>query len=172
MKSKLTLLIVLLVACSNVFGQQAPARSDTLALLLQHSNTANKKLFMVFGWEGCSWCRIFDKYHEDSTVHAILSNYFMIAKVDMMKSKAGVDLYKTYGKEGTPSWTIFDATGQVVIDSDDNGKGNVGYPAQENELAHYVRALKKAVPVISEQECTVLVDKLKEYRNKKKQNAL
>ena|SRR6266540_4801764 len=168
MKSKLKILIVLtgLFVFSSAFCQHEHDKSDTLTLLLHHSIAANKKLFLVFGWDGCGWCRVFDKYHQDSTVNALLSNYFMIAKIDIRKTKAGVDLYKTYGKPGTPSWTIFDLKGDVLIDSD-NGKGNIGYPAEESELAYYVFAIKKAVPTIRESECDMLIAKLKDYRNKK-----
>ena len=156
---------------SNTFCQNQPEKTDTLALLLQKSSINNKKLFLVFGWQGCGWCRVFEKYHQDSIVNDILSKYFMIAKIDIYKTKAGADLYKKYGKEGTPSWTIFDLKGNILIDSD-NGKGNIGYPAEENELEYYVQAIKKAVLTISESECSILVAKLKDYRNRKKQNVL
>jgi len=173
MKSKLKMLFLLtgLFVFSNTFCQNQFDKSDTLTLLLNNSKVNSKKLFLVFGWEGCGWCRVFDKYHHDSIVNAILSKYFMIAKIDIRKTKAGVDLYKTYGKTGTPSWTIFDLKGDVLIDSD-NGKGNIGYPAEENELEYYVFALRKAVSTISESECEILVTKLKDYRNRKKQNVL
>lgn len=168
-----TIFYVLILALALTFstgsyGQVTPAQNDTLKLLVSNANNHHKKLFLVFGWQGCSWCRLFDKYHNDSAVHAILGKYLVIAKVDIYKSKAGAGLYKTYGKEGTPSWTIFGTTGEVLIDSD-NGKGNVGYPAEDDEIAHYLKALKIAAPAISEPECTVLAVKLKDYRSKKSQ---
>ena len=173
MKTKLKLLFLFtgLFVFSNTYCQTQPDKSDTLTLLLTNSRTTNKKLFLVFGYQGCGWCRVLDKYHQDSSVNAILSKYFSIAKIDIYKTKAGVDLYKTYGKPGTPSWTIFDLKGDVLVDSD-NGKGNIGYPAEENELEYYVFALRKAVSTISETECAILVAKLKDYRNRKKQNVL
>jgi len=157
-----------LTIAASSFGQNTPVANDTLKLLVTNANNYHKKLFLVFGWQGCSWCRLFDKYHSDSAVHAILDKYMVIAKADIYKSKAGADLYKTYGKEGTPSWTIFGANGEVLADSD-NGKGNVGYPAEADEIAHYLKALKIAAPGISEPECAILADKLKDYRNKKSQ---
>jgi hypothetical protein len=171
MKSKLTLLFLIsgLFVWSNTLSQNQPVKNDTLTLLLNNSKVSNKNLFLVFGWQGCGWCRVFDKYHHDSIVNAILDKYFVIASIDIYKTKAGVDLYKTYGKKGTPSWTIFDLNGEVIIDSD-NGKGNIGYPAEDNELKYYVLCLKKAVPSISESECDILVAKLKDYNTRKKQN--
>ena len=103
----------------------------------------------------------------DSIVKEILDKYFVIAKVDIFETKEGVDLYKKYGKKGTPSWTIFDLNGEVQIDSD-NGNGNIGFPAKEYELEYYVHALKKAAPLISEKESEIFVTKLREYGNRKK----
>ena len=172
MKIKLTTLIIVgFFVISNTYCQNQLNKSDTLTLLLNNSRTLNKKLFLVFGYQGCSWCRVFDKYHGDKAVNEILSKYFTISKIDIYKTKTGADLYKIYGKAGTPSWTIFDTKGEILVDSD-NGKGNIGYPAEENELEYYVQALKKAVPNISESECKILVDKLKDYRKRKKLNLL
>lgn len=171
MKHVIVLLFVAIFAFSNSFGQDKFSSGDTLTLLIKNSKQANKKLFMVFGWQGCSWCRVFDKYHSDSLVSSILSKYFIISKVDMVRSVAGAELFKTYGKGGTPSWIVFNTDGKVLIDSD-NGKGNVGYPAEISEIEHYVKALKQTATGIIQAECDTLVYKLRDYRNKKKQNII
>jgi len=166
MKTKFFSFVILAFMISSIAFSQKAEMNDTLKILLNNAKTKNKDLFLVFGWEGCSWCRLMDKYHDDAQVKAILSKYFMISYLDMVKSKAGENLFKKYGKGGTPSWTIFDINGKVIVDCD-NGKGNVGYPATEDELSHYVFALKKALPNIPQSECDFLVSKLKEYRKSK-----
>ena len=162
---KTIFIIVGLLIFSNIFCQDNFDNNDTLTLLLNDSKVNNKKLFLLFGWQGCRWCRLYDNYHNDSIVNEILDKYFVITRIDILKTKAGADLYKKYGK-GTPSWIIFDINGEVLIDSD-NGNGTIGYPTKENELEYYVQALKKAALVISEKESEILVTKLKEYRNRK-----
>ena len=171
MKSKLITMILLtvLLTSRNSNCQIPTERNDTLKLLLDNSKSKNKKLFLVFGWEGCGWCRIFDKYHSDPEVSNILNKYFLITPIDIFKTKAGEELYKKFGKEGTPYWTIFNLNGEVIVDSD-NGKGNVGYPADGQEKDHYVYALKKAAPKLTNSEIDILVNKLKEYNTKKEQN--
>jgi hypothetical protein len=161
-------LIVGFFVCSNSFSQDKNENSDTLNLLLNKAKTNNKNLFLVFGWQGCGWCRLLEKYHDDPQVKDILGKYFMISNIDIYKTKTGEDLYKRYGKVGTPSWTIFSIKGKVIIDSG-IGDGNIGYPATENELNFYVQALKNAVPNIPQSECDILVSKLKDYRNRKAQ---
>ena len=171
MKTKLTVIFLSIIFLTGIesYCQNPTVKNDSLKVLLENSKTNKKNLFLIFGWEGCGWCRLFDKYHSDPKVKEILSKYFLIAYMDIYKSKTGKDLFKEYGKGGTPSWTIFDINGHILIDSD-NGKGNVGYPAKEEELDHYVLALKKSAPNLPNSESDFLISKLKDYRNSKEQN--
>jgi len=54
----------------------------------------------------------------------------------------------------------------------DSGTGNIGFPATEIELAHYVIAMKKSIPNLGDQESVFLVSKLKEYRKRKLEGQL
>jgi putative intracellular protease/amidase len=148
-------------------------KCDTLALLLNKSRIENKKLFLVFSFESCGWCRLFEKYHRDTIVRAILGKYFIVAKIDYYKTTGGKELYKRFGTVGFPYWSILDSTANVLVNSDSPQPGrpevkvNIGYPDKKNELAYYINALKKAAPDIQSKECNILVKKLNEYRNKK-----
>ncbi len=139
---------------------------DTLNFLLKKAEVQHKKLFLEFGWEGCGWCRRLKKYQDDPAIKGILGKDFLFAYLDIYKSPAGKELYAVYGKQGTPSWTIFDASGKVLADCD-NGKGNIGYPGTPEELDYYISVIRKSAPGISTQDCEILVSKLKEYRDKK-----
>ncbi|HLF34698.1 MAG TPA: DUF255 domain-containing protein [Cyclobacteriaceae bacterium] len=138
---------------------------DILTPFLKQAEKANKKLFLVFGWKGCSWCRRFEQYHEDSDVREILDKYFIIINIDIKKSQACEDLYKTYGNPGTPSWAILDPGRNVIADSDNlkDGTGNVGYPLKAEEVEYYKAALKTSRPLITDLELTVLAEKLITY---------
>ena len=169
MKSKfrVTILVIGLTIFSyHSFCQDLTKGSDLLIVLLKNAGAGNKKLFLMFGWEGCKWCRVFDQYHHDRKVKAILDRYYMIVNLDIYKSKAGEALYKVYGKQGTPSWTIFDSNRMVLADCD-NGKGNIGYPVTEDELAYYISVIRKTTPGISQVKYDKLITKLKEYKEKK-----
>jgi hypothetical protein len=168
MKTKIIIIlfVITLLTPGNSDCQTPSNKSDTLKLLLNSSRTKNRDLFLLFGWQGCGWCRMFDRYHADPQVKEILNKYFLISKIDIYKSKASEELYVRYGKDGTPSWTIFNLKGEIVADSD-NGNGNVGYPSKEDELDHYIFAVKKAAPGISDSETNLLIAKLKEHKSLK-----
>lgn len=145
------------------------SEDDILATLCVKSRIENKKVFLLFSFQACAWCRIFEKYHRDSAVNNILSKYIIIKMVDVNKTRGGSDLYKTYGKVGFPSWAIIDSTKKVIIDSGNlnDGSGNIGFPKNGRDIEYYISAIKKAAPSISRPECVVLAKKLNEYRPRK-----
>lgn len=139
---------------------------ETFELVLKRSMIEKKNLFLVFTFQGCSICRIFDKYHNDSIVKGILNRYFIVKNIDYYRTPGGKELYATFGKVGFPSWTIIDSSKIVIIDSGNlkDRTGNVGFPDSEKEREYYLFAIKKAAPLITKFESDILLKKLKEYR--------
>jgi thioredoxin-related protein len=150
-----------------VQGREAPSL-DSMEVFIDLKNQAlfeHKKLFMVFSFQACRWCRVFDQFHKDSQVKAILTKYFIITDIDVNTTRGGSMLCATYGKPGFPSWSILDSDGKVITDSDKlrNGSSNVGYPHHENDISYYIRSLKMAAPGITASECKLLAVKIREY---------
>lgn len=142
------------------------SEAETFNLLLDRSRLEKKNLFLVFAFQGCGICRIFDNYHNDTIVKGILSKYFIIKKVDVNRTPGGKELYTTYGKIGFPSWTIIDSTKTVIVDSGNlkDRIGNIGFPNSERDRDYYITAVKKAATSMTRTESDILVKKLKEYR--------
>jgi hypothetical protein len=138
---------------------------DTFSILKERASKENKNLFLVFSFEGCGWCRVFERYHHDPVVKEILEQYFIVEKIDIHKTPGGSAIYKEYGKLGFPSWTILDQEGNIIIDSGnlENRSGNIGYPNSGLKIVYYLGAVKKAAPGIKEKECELLKIKLIEY---------
>jgi hypothetical protein len=138
----------------------------TFDLLLDSSKIERKNLFLLFTFKGCGICLIFDKYHSDTIVNEILSNYIIIKKIDYYRTPGGKELYARYGKIGFPSWTIIDSTKLVIIDSGNlkGREGNIGFPNSDKDREYYIMAIKKAAPSITKKEIDILIKKLKEYR--------
>ena len=81
----------------------------------------------------------------------------------MVKNAGGEKVYEKYGPQrGVPAWTIMDAGQKVLVDSM-RKKENVGFPYEPHEVAHFLDALKKACPALSEEELQVLKDRLDEH---------
>jgi hypothetical protein len=175
-----TALILILLGCKQVennslteFGkpQTIGVEDETFNLLLKRSKLENKNLFLVFTFQGCSICRIFENYHKDTIVNKILRRYFIIEKIDYYKTPGGRELYVSYGKTGFPSWTILDSAKTVIIDSGNlkDRTGNIGFPDSEIDREYYLKAVQKAAPHLTKLESDILYQKLKEYRPDRKE---
>jgi len=172
--------VILLVAssCRNEESRQVDARKtipgrteepETLPVLISKSRAENKNIFLVFAFEKCGWCKIFEKYHNDPVVAEILSRYIIVSMIDYDKTPDGKELYQKYGSAGFPSWVILDKNARVILTSEAPMRGvkdrkyNIGYPVGEHEMAYYIHAVKTSSPLITSSECKLLREKLKFY---------
>jgi thioredoxin-related protein len=143
--------------------------ADTFSVLLKKAVAQNKSVFIVFGFHACGWCQRFEEYHHDPGVKRILDRYFLVTYIDYSRTPGGKDLYARFAGAGAPSWSIFEPSGRVIINSEapqrgvKNGKSNIGYPKGNYNINYYLQALKKGAPGISSGECALLARKLQEY---------
>jgi hypothetical protein len=87
----------------------------------------------------------------------------VLVDIDVVKNAGGEKVYEKYGPQrGVPAWTIMDASQKVLVDSM-RKKENVGFPYEPHEVAHFLDALKKSCPALSEEELRVLKDRLDEH---------
>lgn len=87
----------------------------------------------------------------------------MLVDIDVVKNAGGDKVYEKYGLQpGVPAWTIMDASQKVLADSM-RKKENVGFPYEPHEVAHFLDALKKSCPALSEEELRVLKERLDEH---------
>jgi thioredoxin-related protein len=134
---------------------------------LAQAKQQGKQVFLIFGSQGCGWCKVFDKYHSDPDVSRILDQYLVLVKVSTDENAGGEEMYNEYGKaRGVPAFVILDPNGKVLADSGDAGK-NIGFPYEPHEIDHYFTALKTACPKMGPGDVDVLREKLKEVRPKK-----
>ncbi|MBY0513383.1 MAG: thioredoxin family protein [Gemmataceae bacterium] len=147
--------------------KKGPPAKQLVADAQAKAKQEGKAVFLVFGSPGCVWCKHFDKFHADPEAAKVVGKYFVLVKVDVALTPGGEDLYQKYGGDrGVPAWTILDPAGKELADSGD-GDQNVGFPYEPHEVDHYVKAVRKAVPKITDAETELLVKKLKEAGPKK-----
>jgi hypothetical protein len=135
-------------------AKQPPAQ-EALKAGLDKAKAEGKVVFLVFGSPGCGWCKVFDKYHQESDVRRVLEQRYVFVKVDVADSPGGNEMYKKYTKgqgAGVPFWVVLDPAEKVLIDADDGTKGNVGFPFEPHEIAHYVKALKETYPGLTDEQ--------------------
>lgn len=145
-----------------------------LATGLAVAKKDGKAVFLEFGSQSCGWCKYLDKFHERPTVAATLGKHLVFVKVDVEDNPGGQKLYDQYAPEpgGVPVWVFLSSDGKVLADSFAEGKEkkkqNVGFPYEQNEVAHYEKALRAALPKLTDADVADILKELKDAGPKKK----
>lgn len=103
------------------------------------------------------------------TVAPVLAKDFVDVKIDTDRMIGGNDILKRYLKRpgGIPWFVFADGDGRPIITSDDPDNGNVGFPAQDFEIAHFRRMLEKVARRITPAEVEMLTQSLVAFRDVK-----
>ncbi len=147
--------------------KKGPPAADLLAEGLSKAKKDEKRVFLMFGSPTCGWCKYLDKYHADADVEKVVGKYFVLVKVDVVTNPGGEEMYQKYGTDrGVPAWTVLAPDMKVVSDSGD-GKDNVGFPYEDKEIEHYIKAVRAAAPKMTDAEVELLTKKLRDIGPKK-----
>ena len=141
------------------------AAQDALEAACKTAASESKSVFVKSGFPECGWCRIFDRYHNSPDVQRVLGKYYVIVSIDTSYMPDGKATFSKYAEPGAPSWVILSSQKKVIVDSY-APEGNVGYPLAPQETAHYLAALKKATPSITEAELQTLAQQIKKAPGK------
>jgi thiol-disulfide isomerase/thioredoxin len=117
-----------------------------LAAALARASSEDKRVFLHFGAPWCGWCHRLDDFLARDDVAAILGRDFVEVKIDLDRMAGGKDVLKRYNPDaasGIPWSAFLDSKGEVLATSD-GPKGNIGYPAEPQEIAHFLAMLKKS----------------------------
>ena len=91
-------------------------------------------------------------------IAAIFAKAFVDVKIDTDRMSNGEDVLKTHsqGKNGGIPWCeILDGQGIALVNSNASS-GNIGFPAQPEEIAWFVQMLTKSNARISAEDIAVL----------------
>lgn len=145
--------------------------AELLAAGLAEAEAGGKAVFLAFGSPSCGWCKYLDRYHARPAVGKALGRHLVFVKVDVADNPGGQDLYQKYTPPsggGVPVWVVLSAGGEVLADSFEGKKKNVGFPYQPNELVHYETAMRVALPKLTDDEVAGLMRELKAAGPEKK----
>ena len=162
MALKLQLLMFLLFLSVTLAAQTSPSSADhILKEAYQQAAKEQKNVLVIFHASWCGWCHKMDSSINDKSCKKFFDDNYVIRHlvVDESRDKKnlenpGADELRTkcHGDdEGIPFWLVFDKDGNLLPDSQIRAEGasldtkgeNVGCPAAEKEVVHFIEVLKK-----------------------------
>ncbi|QTE23094.1 thioredoxin family protein [Polaribacter cellanae] len=164
---KITLNTLLFAFISlNAFSQKS-----TDELLNEAKTTAQKEgkaIFIKFEASWCGWCHKMTKDIKAKGTREFFNNNYVIVPIVVKESKknkhlenpGSTELLKKYGgdKAGLPFWVILDANLNLITDSFNDKNQNLGGPASVEEVASFIKKIKKSAKNISEKDIQNIKD--------------
>lgn len=141
---------------------------DQLSAALARGKQEHKPVLLRFGAPWCGWCHKMDAWQAQPEVARRIDASLVCVKVDVERAVGGKELSETFGATGGIPWfAILDGDGKALATSD-GPKGNVGFPSQDEEIAHFDGMLTQAVPGMSAGDRAFLIGSLKAFREASK----
>jgi thioredoxin-related protein len=140
-----------------------PTAHQVMQDAMQRAAKEHKKVFIIFHASWCGWCHRMDSIMNSAACKKLFNDNYVIEHLTVMESDNKKDLenpgaedsLKRYNGEGQgiPFWLIFDAKGNLLADCLMPSKGttgaahnkgeNTGCPSTRDEVAYFVKVLKK-----------------------------
>jgi hypothetical protein len=101
-------------------------------------------------------------------VAPVLAKEFVTLKIDFDRAKGAKEIEKRYidKEQGLPWFAFLDGDGKALIHST-GPKGNTGFPAQPEEIAHFKTMLETVKRHLTDADIAFLVTSLEEANRKK-----
>ncbi|HTE25279.1 thioredoxin family protein [Flavitalea sp.] len=159
------MMIALCFFVSMSFGQAPEAADKIIADAQAVAAKENKNIFVIFHASWCGWCHKMDTAMNDPSIKKYFDDNYVIRHLVVLESKSkknlenpgALDLMKKQSEEtsGIPFWVVYDQRGQKLFDSREklaNGQTgeNVGCPASEKEVDHFINVLKASSKINEE----------------------
>ena len=113
-----------------------------LADALLKAAADDKRVLDRVGTPYCGWCNVLAQFVQDH--ESLIATDYVDIKIDTMRMTNGEQVAARLapGESGGVPWmVILDASGKQVASSH-GPDGNIGYPFQPNEIAHFITMLR------------------------------
>ena len=147
-----------------------PAKVDAERLLadsLKRAADEEKCVLIRVGDPYCGWCKVLAQFVQDH--ESIISTDYVDIKIDTLRMTNGKEVaarYEPKKQGGVPWMVILDASGKERASSS-GPEGNIGYPYQPNEIAHFITMLRDSRQKLTDTQLETISADLHAYREQR-----
>jgi thioredoxin-related protein len=127
---------------------------EVVTAALAKAKSEDKLVFLHLGAPWCPWCHKLDDFLAREDIADILSRDYLDLKIDVDRMTHGKEVARKYrggDRGGIPWFTILDPQGKS-LGTADGPQGNIGFPVEPHEIAHFIDVLKKTAKRISAEQ--------------------
>ena len=147
-----------------------PEKVDAEQLLadsLMKAATEDKCVLVRVGTPYCGWCNVLAQFVQDH--ESLIAADYVDIKIDTMRMTNGEQTAARLAPAesgGVPWMVVLDASGKELASSH-GPDGNIGYPFQPNEIAHFMTMLRDTRTRLTDADLDVIAADLNSYRDKR-----
>jgi hypothetical protein len=158
-------LLALAVFAGVLAGAESPSAETLLTEAKTQAAAEHKSVFLIFHASWCGWCHKLDSFIGSDGIKPVFDKYFVIARVTVqergdkqaLNNPGGDALLKRVGGDGgLPYFAFLNSGGELIVNSTEPGKGNIGHPSEPHEVDWFLAMLRKAATGISADEVAPL----------------
>lgn len=125
----------------------------------------NKLVFMHLGAPWCTWCHRLEGWMAQPEVKKTMDKQFIDVKIDVDRMTGGKELaaerFPSSQSGGIPWFAFLNGDGAETTNSLIDGKTNVGFPVQDEEVAHFEKMLREKATRLTDAEIDFLMESLR-----------
>ena len=143
-------------------GTPEPA-ATVVDAAVKRAQAESKTVWVDFGASWCAWCRKLEAFLDAPDVKDIIQKHYLIVPLTVMESGPKEALENPGGEAmmnelggggaGLPFYAFLDGSGKRIANSMAMPRGgNIGFPANQEEIAAFVALIGKTAPALSSAE--------------------
>jgi thioredoxin-related protein len=158
MRKTLSLLSILFLlitfSAAGKTGRPDSAQS-IIKTAIDEARSSKKNVLIIFHATWCGWCKRLEAVLENPEIKSIIDKNYIVAKLDVRErgekiqtdeNPGGIDILEKFegANSGIPYYVFLDKKGKMIANSNVMPKNqNIGYPGSKEEIAAFIKLLKK-----------------------------